>query len=90
MDGHTGRSPRSATSAAAVRRTTRPPKPKPSPWALDGTATKSVRRARALIDSTPIDTDALEHWEIAALRSELIWLRDAVGAMLTQTEPQAL
>jgi O-acetyl-ADP-ribose deacetylase (regulator of RNase III) len=58
------------------------------PWALEGMATRSVRRARTLIDSTPLGE--LEHWETSALRSDLLMLRDAIDAMLTQMEPQAL
>ena len=66
------------------------PKPPPSPWALDGTSTKAVRRARAVIEAIPPDTDAMAHWEVAALRSELLMLRDGVDAMLTKMEPQPL
>ena len=32
----------------------------------------------------------MAHWEVAALRSELLMLRDGVDAMLTKIEPQPL
>jgi hypothetical protein len=67
--------------------TRKPPRgrrPNPKPWAIDGVASKSVRKARKLI-GTELPT-GLDEWEKAALAEELEALGEAVEQFLTGME----